>query len=74
MMAEKMQTQLKRIFYVTPTNYIELLKGYANILEDKRAIIQRRAKSLRDGLAKLQGAREQVERMAAESDIKRQQV
>jgi dynein heavy chain len=37
-------------------------------------MIQRRAKSLRDGLAKLQGAREQVERMAAESDIKRQQV
>lgn len=24
----QMQNELKRIFYVTPTNYIELLKGY----------------------------------------------
>jgi dynein heavy chain len=29
----KMQLQLKRIFYVTPTNYIELLKGYRIIVE-----------------------------------------
>lgn len=29
----KMQLQLKRVFYVTPTNYIELLKGYKIIIE-----------------------------------------
>jgi hypothetical protein len=27
--AEIMKEQMKRIFYVTPTNYIELLKGYS---------------------------------------------
>jgi hypothetical protein len=32
-----MQQELKRIFYVTPTNYIELLKGYGEIIQDKRA-------------------------------------
>lgn len=31
-----MQKELKRIFYVTPTNYIELLKGYNQILSSKR--------------------------------------
>jgi dynein heavy chain len=35
--AALMQQELKRIFYVTPTNYIELLKGYGEIIQDKRA-------------------------------------
>ena len=67
-----MQLQLKRIFYVTPTNYIELLKGYQKILEDKRALVSAQSKKLSDGLTKLDGARQQVEKMAAESDLKRQ--
>lgn len=72
MAAGKMQLQLKRIFYVTPTNYIELLKGYQKILEDKRALVSAQSKKLSDGLTKLDGARQQVEKMAAESDLKRQ--
>lgn len=35
--AALMQQELKRVFYVTPTNYIELLKGYGEIIKDKRA-------------------------------------
>jgi dynein heavy chain len=27
-LAEKMWKELKRLYYVTPTNYIELVKGY----------------------------------------------
>jgi dynein heavy chain len=34
--ADQMKKELSRIFYVTPTNYIELLKGYKSILTDKR--------------------------------------
>lgn len=34
--ASLMNKELKRIFYVTPTNYIELLKGYNTILSQKR--------------------------------------
>lgn len=30
--ATLMNKELKRVFYVTPTNYIELLKGYNTIL------------------------------------------
>jgi len=31
-----MERELKRIFYVTPTNFIELLKGYSKILNQKK--------------------------------------
>lgn len=34
--AERMQKELRRIFYVTPTNFIELLKGFDKILAAKR--------------------------------------
>jgi dynein heavy chain len=35
-LAEKMWKELKRIYYVTPTNYIELVKGYVELLNNKR--------------------------------------
>jgi dynein heavy chain len=34
--AGRMQKEMKRIFYVTPTNFIELLKGFDKILTSKR--------------------------------------
>lgn len=34
--ALRMEKELKRIFYVTPTNFIELLKGFDKILSAKR--------------------------------------
>jgi len=34
--ADRMQKELRRIFYVTPTNFIELLKGFDKILAAKR--------------------------------------
>ncbi len=35
-LADKMWKDLKRIYYVTPTNYIELVKGYSELLNFKR--------------------------------------
>lgn len=52
-----MKAELKKIFYVTPTNYIELLKGYNIILEDKRQVVDRQRVKLRSGLSKLDEAR-----------------
>jgi dynein heavy chain len=72
--SDKMQLQLKRIFYVTPTNFIELLKGYREILEENRKVILAKSNKLRNGLNKLEGARQQVETMSAETDIKRADV
>jgi dynein heavy chain len=45
--AEKMQKELKRIFYVTPTNFIELNKGYAKILAAKKKEIGNQRTKLR---------------------------
>lgn len=36
-LADKMYKELKRLYYVTPTNYIELVKGYCELLNNKRA-------------------------------------
>jgi dynein heavy chain len=69
-----MQQQLKRIFYVTPTNFVELLKGYGQIIKEKRTVVDNQRTKLRNGLSKLDGARKQVEIMSAESEIKRIEV
>jgi len=55
--AAMMKAELKKIFYVTPTNYIELLKGYNIILEDKRKVVDHQRVKLRSGLSKLDEAR-----------------
>jgi dynein heavy chain len=34
-LSNKMWNELKRRYYVTPTNYIELVKGYNDLLKDK---------------------------------------
>lgn len=69
-----MYNELKRIFYVTPTNFIELLKGYSKVLGLKRNKIGTQIDKLRNGLTKLEEAREEVKVMASESEIKRQEV
>jgi dynein heavy chain len=69
-----MQQQLKRVFYVTPTNFVELLKGYGQIIKEKRTVVDNQRNKLRNGLSKLDDARKQVEIMSAESEIKRIEV
>lgn len=69
-----MESELRRIFYVTPTNYIELLKGLNSILKTKRDEIGKQANKLRNGLGRLDDAGAQVTEMTAESEIKRAEV
>ena len=35
-LSEKMFKELKRLYFVTPTNYIELVKGYSELLKMKK--------------------------------------
>lgn len=58
--ADVMKQELNRIFYVTPTNYLELLKGYNIILKDKRTLIDKQRMKLSSGLNKLDEASKQV--------------
>ena len=69
-----MESELRRIFYVTPTNFIELLKGYEKILKSKRKEIGTQATKLRNGLGRLASAAEQVAEMTAASEHKRAEV
>ena len=73
-MAARMDRELRRVFYVTPTNFIELLKGYEKILKSKRKEIGNQATKLRNGLGRLASAAEQVAEMTTESEVKRQEV
>lgn len=44
------------MYYVTPTNYIELVKGYCELLNSKRAEIGGEIEKLGGGLGKLDEA------------------
>jgi len=48
--SERMLKELKRLYYVTPTNYIELVKGYVDLLETKQNEIGSEIKKLTNGL------------------------
>lgn len=72
--AERMEKELKRIFYVTPTNFVELLKGFEKILAAKRKEVGVQIEKLRNGLGRLEDAREGVRVMTQESEISRAEV
>lgn len=65
-----MKKELRRIFYVTPTNFVELLKGYDKIIRAKRNEIGANITKLDTGLTKLEKASEEVREMTAEAQIK----
>eukprot|EP00798_Chlamydomonas_sp_ICE-L_P021926 gene21926-28972_t len=51
--SKKMLAALKRQTYVTPTNYLETVRGYRNMLSEKRAELGDKAAKLKGGLQKL---------------------
>jgi dynein heavy chain len=72
--SDKMALELKRIYYVTPTNFIDMVLGYEKILAQKRNEIRKQIKKLSNGLAKLEESEQQVLQMNEESEIKRADV
>ena len=69
--SSRMLLELKRYNYVTPTNYLELVKGYRNLLKEKSGELGASASKLANGLAKLEDAREQVEALSKELEVKK---
>lgn len=59
---------------MTPTNFLELVKGYKVLLEEKRKELGAMAHKLRNGLQKLEEGRAQVEEMSKELEIKQVEV
>lgn len=48
-----MFNELKRVYYITPSNYIELVKGYCSLLKLKQEEYSNEIKKLAKGLNKL---------------------
>ena len=67
----RMLLELGRHNYVTPTNYLELVKGYRSLLASKSGELQSSADKLGNGLAKLEDAQEQVEVLSKELEVKK---
>jgi len=67
----RMLLELKRYNYVTPTNYLELVKGYRGLLGAKSGELGAASSKLANGLAKLEDAKEQVEILSKELEVKK---
>ena len=65
-MSKKMFNQLRRQNYVTPTNYLELVVGYKDLLYAKRKELMDAANKLKNGLGKIEETREKVSKMSVE--------
>eukprot|EP00397_Hematodinium_sp_SG-2012_P000063 GEMP01000063.1.p1 GENE.GEMP01000063.1~~GEMP01000063.1.p1 ORF type:complete len:2825 (+),score=742.06 GEMP01000063.1:2672-11146(+) len=68
--SDRLLIETKRYNYVTPTNYLELVAGYVETLENKQRLVGGQADKLRNGLYKLTEARTQVESMSVELEVK----
>ncbi|KAJ2950232.1 hypothetical protein O0L34_g11594 [Tuta absoluta] len=70
----KMWNEMRRTNYVTPTNYLELVSGYKEMLKNKRAEIALQANKLRNGLGKVAETTKLVGQMQEELEIAQAQV
>ena len=60
------RNELRRINYVTPTSYLEVLSLYKRIVEEKRRELKNQTMRLKNGLDKLNAANKAVEEMKIE--------
>lgn len=69
--SRSMLARLGRPNYVTPTNYLELVKGYCKLLIEKRKKVGDQANKLKNGLQKLSDTAVQVAEMSVELEQKK---
>ena len=72
--SDRLLEELKRNNYVTPTNYLELVKGYLVLLGEKRNTLEDGISKFRNGIEKLDDSKQQVEVMSHELQIKKVEV
>ncbi|CAB3235275.1 unnamed protein product [Arctia plantaginis] len=70
----KMYQEMRRTNYVTPTNYLELVSGYKEMLKNKRFEVALQANKLRNGLGKVEETTKLVGQMSEELAISQVQV
>jgi len=72
--SSSMLARLGRPNYVTPTNYLELVKGYCKLLVEKRKKVGDQAGKLKNGLQKLSDTAIQVAEMSIQLEVKKKVV
>merc|ERR1719502_449077 len=65
-LTERFYTELKRVFYVTPTSYLELINSFINTLKLRRQMVQKAKWRYDTGLEKINDAKEQVSALQIE--------
>ncbi|KAG6451929.1 hypothetical protein O3G_MSEX007393 [Manduca sexta] len=70
----KMWNEMRRTNYVTPTNYLELVSGYKEMLKMKRHEVALQANKLRNGLGKVEETTKLVGQMSEELAVAQVQV
>ncbi|CAK0888334.1 unnamed protein product [Prorocentrum cordatum] len=70
--SDEMFRDQKRMNYVTPTNYLELVQGYMAMLHEKQKAIGSAGDKLRNGLSKLDDASTQVAEMSVDLETKQE--
>ncbi|XP_052739543.1 dynein axonemal heavy chain 2 [Bicyclus anynana] len=70
----RMWREMRRTNYVTPTNYLELVSGYKEMLKAKRIEIALQANKLRNGLGKVEETTKLVGQMSEELAVAKVQV
>ena len=69
--SKRMYAQIGRRNYVTPTNYLETVRGYRKLLKEKRAELGDKAEKLKGGLEKLDETSIQVAAMKKVAEEKK---
>lgn len=64
--AVKLKESLKRYTYVTPSSYLDLVRGYRTMLTQKRFDISEQRDKLTNGMSKLQETKDAVGQMTVE--------
>ena len=72
--SDRMMLELRRKNYVTPSNYLELVKVYSKLLDEKRYEVGSMRDKLAGGLEKLDHSRAQVEVKKAELEVASKEV
>jgi len=70
--SDRMFQEQRRINYVTPTNYLELVQGYMTMLHEKQHEIGSKADKLSNGLKKLDDASNQVAELREDLEKKQE--
>ena len=71
---QKMMTQLKRPFQLTPTTFLEFVANYCSLLTKKRKELKSKSEIYRNGLNTLSSTRQDVEAMSLDLEKKKQEV